>query len=390
MANNIKISDKQYIASTYGRFDLEIVKGCGSLVYDEKGKEYIDMATGIAVNTFGYSDKEWVQAVTNQLNKFQHTSNLYFSEPCVRLAELLAARTGCKKTFFSNSGAEANECAIKTARKWALENKGEGYYNIITLKNSFHGRTVTTLAATGQDVFHTTFNPFTEGFLYAEANRLDTVEALIKENKCGAVMMELVQGEGGVLALDKEFVDGVAALCREQNMLLIIDEVQTGNGRSGCLYAFQHYGICPDIVTTAKGLGGGLPIGATMFFERTENTLSAGTHGSTFGGNPVACAGAINILERIDDGMLAGVRERSQLIIDELTGAEGIKSVSGLGLMLGIETERDASEVIKYCMENGVLPIKAKSKVRLLPALNIPMEQLKKAISIIKKAAKGE
>lgn len=390
MKNNIKPLDKEYIASTYGRFDLEIVKGEGSLVYDETGKEYIDMATGIAVNTFGFCDREWVEAVTCQLTKFQHTSNLYFSEPCVRLAELLAKRTGCKRTFFSNSGAEANECAIKTARKWALENKGEGYYNIITLKNSFHGRTLTTLSATGQDVFHTTFNPFTEGFFYAEANKLDTVEALIKENKCCAVMMELVQGEGGVLALDKEFVDGVAALCRENNMLLIIDEVQTGNGRTGSLYAFLHYGISPDIVTTAKGLGGGLPIGATMFFEKTEGTLTAGTHGSTFGGNPVSCAGAVNIIERIDGNVLAGVRERSEYIINELTGADGIKSVSGLGLMLGIETEKDASEVIKYCMERGVLPIKAKNKVRLLPALNIPMEQLKKAISVIKEAAKGE
>lgn len=390
MKNNIKPSDKEYVASTYGRFDLEIVSGKGSYVYDEKGKEYIDMATGIAVNTFGLCDEEWINAVNEQLTRFQHVSNLYYSEPCVRLAELLAKRTGCKKTFFSNSGAEANECAIKTARKWALENKGEGYYNIITLKNSFHGRTVTTLAATGQDVFHTTFNPFTEGFLYAEANRLDTVEALVKEYKCGAVMMELVQGEGGVLALDKDFVDGVFALCKENNMLLVIDEVQTGNGRTGSLYAFQQYGICPDIVTTAKGLGGGLPIGATMFFERTENTLTAGTHGSTFGGNPVSCAGAVNIIERIDDAVLNGVKERSEYIVNELTGADGIKSVSGLGLMLGIETERDAGEIIKECMDRGVLPIKAKNKVRLLPALNIPMDTLKKAISVIKAVAKGE
>ena len=390
MKNNIKPSDKEYVASTYGRFDLEIVSGKGSYVYDEKGKEYIDMATGIAVNTFGLCDEEWINAVNEQLTRFQHVSNLYYSEPCVRLAELLAKRTGCKKTFFSNSGAEANECAIKTARKWALENKGEGYYNIVTLKNSFHGRTVTTLAATGPDVFHTTFNPFTEGFLYAEANRLDTVEALVKEYKCGAVMMELVQGEGGVLALDKDFVDGVFALCKENNMLLVIDEVQTGNGRTGSLYAFQQYGICPDIVTTAKGLGGGLPIGATMFFERTENTLTAGTHGSTFGGNPVSCAGAVNIIERIDDAVLKGVKERSEYIVNELTGADGIKSVSGLGLMLGIETERDAGEIIKECMDRGVLPIKAKNKVRLLPALNIPMDTLKKAISVIKAVAKGE
>lgn len=384
-----KIADKEYIASTYGRFDLEIVKGEGSYVYDEKGKEYIDLNTGIAVNTFGYCDKEWVKAVTEQLCAFQHTSNLYYSQPCVKLAELLAKRTGCKKTFFSNSGAEANECAIKVARKWALDNKGEGYHNIITLKNSFHGRTVTTLSATGQDSFHTIFNPFTEGFLYAEANNLDSVKALM-DNNCCAIMMELCQGEGGVLPLTKEFVNGVMAIAKENNLLVIIDEVQTGNGRSGSLYAFMEYGITPDIVSTAKGLGGGLPIGATMMFEKTAEVLTAGTHGSTFGGNPVACAGAINIIERIDDDLLKEVKAKSEFIINELTGAEGIKSVSGIGLMLGIETERDASEVVKSCMEKGVLPIKAKNKVRLLPALNIPMDALKNAIEVIKAAAKGE
>ena len=384
-----KITDKEYVASTYGRFDLEIVKGDGSYVYDEKGNEYIDLNTGIAVNTFGYCDKEWVNAVNKQLSKFQHTSNLYYSEPCVKLAELLAKRTGCKKTFFSNSGAEANECAIKVARKWALDNKGEGYYNIITLKNSFHGRTITTLAATGQDSFHTIFNPFTEGFLYAEANNLDSVKGLI-DNNCCAIMMELCQGEGGVLPLTKEFVDGVMALAKENNLLVIVDEVQTGNGRSGSLYAFMEYGISPDIVSTAKGLGGGLPIGATMMFEKTADVLTAGTHGSTFGGNPVACAGGVNIIERIDDDLLKEVKAKSEFIINELTGAEGIKSVSGIGLMLGIETERDASEVVKSCMAKGVLPIKAKNKVRLLPALNIPMDALKNAIEVIKAAAKGE
>ena len=226
--------------------------------------------------------------------------------------------------------------------------------------------------------------------MYGEANNLDSIKSLLAENKCCAVMMELVQGEGGVMALDKSFVDGVVKLCKEYNTLVVIDEVQTGNGRSGSLYAFQHYGIEPDIVTTAKGLGGGLPIGATMFFDKTENTLTAGTHGSTFGGNPIACAGALSILKRIDDTLLSGVKERSEYIIKELTGADGIKSVSGLGLMIGIETEKDASSVIKYCMENGVLPIKAKSKVRLLPALNIPMELLEKAVKVIKDAAKGE
>ena len=390
MRTDIKSADKKYVSGTYARFDLEIVSGKGSYVYDASGKEYIDMSTGIAVNTFGYCDEEWVGAVTDQLTKFQHTSNLYYSSPCVQLAELLSERTGCRKVFFSNSGAEANECAIKTARKWALDNKGEGYHNIITLKNSFHGRTISTLAATGQDVFHTTFGPFTDGFLYAEANNLDSVRALVSENGCAAIMMELVQGEGGVMALDPDFVTGAMEIAKENNMLVIIDEVQTGNGRCGSLYAFQHYGISPDIVSTAKGLAGGLPIGATMFFDKTENTLTAGTHGSTFGGNPVSCAAALNILSRIDDAMLDEVRAKSEYIIGELTGAEGIISVSGLGLMLGIETKLDASAVISRCMELGVLPIKAKNKVRLLPALNIPMDALKRAISVIKTAAKGE
>ena len=388
--SNTKQIDKQYVANTYARFDIEIVSGKGSRVVDSDGKEYIDLGTGIAVNTFGVCDKEWCEAVTEQLGKFQHTSNLYYSEPCARLAEMLCSRTGAKKVFFGNSGAEANECAIKVARKWAQDSFGEGDYAIITLKNSFHGRTITTLAATGQDVFHTDFNPFPAGFVYATANDLSSVEKCFAENKVCAVLMELVQGEGGVLPLDKDFVKGVEALCRKNNALLMIDEVQTGNGRTGELYAFQGYGISPDVVSTAKGLGGGLPIGATMLFERVENTLTAGSHGSTFGGNPIAAAGAVSIIERIDEEVLAGVRARSEYIVSELSGAEGIKSVSGLGLMLGIELERDVNEVLKDCFAMGVLPIKAKNKLRLLPALNIPMELLERAVAVIKAAAKGE
>ena len=386
----IREKDNTFVASTYGRFPVELVEGKGALMKDSEGKEYIDLSSGIAVNTFGYCDKQWCDAVAEQLGMFQHTSNLYYSQPCVRLAKLLAERTGCKRTFFSNSGAEANECAIKVARKWARDKKGEGYYNIITLKNSFHGRTITTLAATGQDSFHTIFNPFTEGFLYAEANNIESVKNLVKENSCCAIMMELCQGEGGVLPLDKSFVDGVMSVANENELLVIIDEVQTGNGRSGSLYAFEQYGITPDIVSTAKGLGGGLPIGATMMFEKTADVLTPGAHGSTFGGNPVSCAAAINVIERIDEVLLEEVRAKSEFIIKELTAAEGIKSVSGIGLMLGIETERDASDVVKSCMEKGVLPIKAKNKVRLLPALNIPMNALKKAVDVIKAAAKGE
>jgi acetylornithine/N-succinyldiaminopimelate aminotransferase len=306
------------------------------------------------------------------------------------LAELLCLRTGAKKVFFGNSGAEANECAIKVARKWAQDTYGKGDYTIITLKNSFHGRTVTTLAATGQDVFHKDFNPFPQGFAYATANDLESVEGCFAEGKIAAVMMELVQGEGGVLALDKEFVLGVERLCREKGALLMIDEVQTGNGRCGELYAYQGYGISPDVVSTAKGLGGGLPIGATMLFERVENTLTAGSHGSTFGGNPIAAAGAVSVIERIDEELLLGVREKSAYIFSELSGAEGIVSVSGLGLMIGVETQKEVNEVLKACFEMGVLPIKAKNKLRLLPALNIPMSALKRAIAVIKAAAKGE
>lgn len=385
---SFKNIDKEYVANTYGRFDLEIVSGKGSLVYDINGKEYIDLSTGIAVNTFGVADDEWINAVTNQLGKVQHTSNLYYSEPCAVLAKMLCEGTGAKKVFFSNSGAEANECAIKTARLWASENKGKEYFNIITLKNSFHGRTITTLSATGQDVFHKDFNPLTEGFLYAEANNIQSVKELVANNKCCAIMMELVQGEGGVMALDKDFVDDVCALAKENNILVVIDEVQTGNGRSGELYAFQAYGITPDIISTAKGLAGGLPLGATMFFDKTEFTLKAGLHGSTFGGNPIASAGAINILSRLNREMLDSVKAKSKYIFDELTGSEGIKSVSGLGLMIGIETEGDVSVILNKCMENGILPIKAKNKLRLLPALNIPDDLLKKAIDIIKTVCK--
>ncbi len=381
---NSKAKDNNYIAHTYGRFDVEIVSGSGSLVYDENGKEYIDLGTGIAVNTFGICDPVWKLAVEAQLGKFQHTSNLYYSSPCADLAELLCERTGAKKVFFGNSGAEANECAIKVARKWAQDTHGAGDYSIITLKNSFHGRTIATLKATGQDVFHTDFGPFPDGFLYADANDINSVKKLLDTNKCAAVMVELVQGEGGVLPLDKEFVHALADLAAERNILLMIDEVQTGNGRTGSLYAYMQYGITPDVVTTAKGLGGGLPIGAALLFDKVENTLSAGSHGSTFGGNPIACAGAVSIIERIDDECLEGVKKRSDYIFTELQGAKGVISISGLGLMIGVETERDVSEVIAECMKRGVLPIKAKNKLRLLPALNIPMDTLKKAIEIIK------
>ena len=382
--NNIKEKDQKYVANTYARFPLALVRGEGSLVYDDGGKEYIDLGTGIAVNTFGFSDKEWIAAVTEQLGTIQHTSNLYYSEPCARLAEMLCERTGMKKVFFSNSGAEANECAIKAARKYGCDKKGEDYYTIITLKNSFHGRTLTTLAATGQDTFHKDFTPLTEGFVYAEANNIEAIKSLAAENKVCAVMFEIVQGEGGVNPLDPEYVKALAEFATENDILLIADEVQIGNGRSGALYGYMNYGITPDIVSTAKGLAGGLPIGATLLGEKVRDVYVPGLHGSTFGGNPVSCAAAINVISRVDDELLSSVREKSKYIFETLNGAPGVESVSGLGLMIGVKTTRPAGDVINECMERGVLVIKAKDKVRMLPALNIPMDQLKIAINTFK------
>ena len=382
---SITENDKKYVANTYARFPVELVSGKGAILKDSNGKEYIDLGSGIAVNIFGVADDEWQKAVTHQLSVLPHTSNLYYSEPCSDLAELLCERTGMKKVFFSNSGAEANECAIKVARKYAFDKYGdESHSTIITLKNSFHGRTIATLKATGQDVFHTDFGPFPEGFVYAEANNFDDLKKFVDTDKCIAVMMELVQGEGGVCKLDENFVKSVAKLVKEKDMLLIIDEVQTGNGRTGELYAYMHYGIQPDIVTTAKGLGGGLPIGATMLGENVENVLTYGSHGSTFGGNPVSCAGACNIIKRIDGKLLNEVKEKSAYIFSELEGAKGVKSVSGLGLMIGVETEKPAKEVANACIEKGVLVLTAKTKVRLLPSLNIDWDDLKKAIRILK------
>lgn len=355
-------------------------------MYDENGKEYIDLGTGIAVNSFGIADEEWKNAVTAQLGRIQHTSNLYYSEPCALLAQELCHRSGMKKVFFSNSGAEANECAIKAGRKYGELKKGKEYSTIITLKNSFHGRTITTLSATGQDVFHEHFTPMTDGFVFATPNDIQDAERLVKEHKCSAIFIELVQGEGGVTALDKGYVKALEELARKEDLLLMVDEVQTGNGRTGTLYAYMDYGITPDVVTTAKGLGGGLPIGATMLGARAENLFTAGLNGSTFGGNPVCASGALSIIERIDENLLAEVRKKSEYIFTELTGAKGVKSVSGKGLMIGVECEKDANEVIATCREQGVLVIKAKNKVRLLPALNIPWELLQKAIKTIKEA----
>lgn len=383
--SQLKEIDQKYVANTYARFPVEIVSGKGSTMVDDTGKTYIDMGTGIGVTAFGIADDEWVQAVQAQLGLVQHTSNLYYTEPCAKLAQMLCERTGMHKVFFGNSGAEANECAIKVARKYAADKKGAEYNVIVTLWNSFHGRTLTTLAATGQEHYHELFQPLTPGFVHAEANNLADLERVLKENKVAGILMECIQGEGGVLTLDKEFVQGAAKLAAEQDVLLMIDEVQTGNGRSGKLYAYMNYGINPDVVTTAKGLGGGLPLGACLLGEKCESVLGFGDHGSTFGGNPVCCAGAVNVLSRIDDNLLAQVNGKSKFVFESLKNAPGVESVSGMGLMIGVKpANKPAAQVVKACMEKGILCLTAKDKVRLLPALNIPMEDLTKAVEVLK------
>ena len=379
--------DNEFVAGTYKRFPVEIVSGKGSKVVDVNGKEYIDMGSGIGVTAFGIADDTWQAAVMAQLAKVQHMSNLYYTEPCAKLAKLLCEKTGMKKVFFANSGAEANEGAIKVARKYAAEKHGPDHYTIITLNNSFHGRTLTTLAATGQDHFHKLFQPLTPGFVSTPANDFEALKELALQTRAAGILMECIQGEGGVLPLTAEFVKAVADLCREQDIVLMIDEVQTGNGRTGTLYAYQQFGIMPDVVSTAKGLGGGLPIGAVLMGEKVQSVLGYGDHGSTYGGNPVCCAGALSIIERLDDDFLARVRRLSGYVFASLYGAKGVESVSGLGLMVGIKTTAPAADVVKECINRGVLCLTAKDKVRLLPALNIPMEDLEYAMETIKAVA---
>ena len=386
---NITAIDQEYVARTYGRFPVELVSGKGSVLTGSDGKEYIDLGSGIGVTCFGFQDEAWTNAVTKQLMQVQHTSNLYYTEPCALLAKALCEKTGMKKVFFGNSGAEANECAIKVPRKYSAEKKGEDCYTILTLVNSFHGRTLTTLAATGQDHFHKLFQPLTPGFIHVPANDIDALKAAVENGKIAGIMLECVQGEGGVLPLTKEFIQAAEALAKANDIPLIIDEVQTGNGRTGTLYAYMQFGIQPDIVSTAKGLGGGLPIGACLMGEKVQNVLGAGDHGSTYGGNPVCCAGALSIIQRLSDSFLAEVRKKSEYVFTALQGAEGVESVSGMGLMIGIKTAKPAKEVVTACMEQGVLCLTAKDKVRLLPALNIPMEILQKAINILKENCKA-
>ena len=377
--------DKRYIASTYARFPVRLVRGEGRTVYDAEGKAYLDLASGIGVNIFGYGDEEWTAAVTAQLDTLQHASNLYYTEPCVSLAEALCERSGMEKVFFCNSGAEANECAIKAARKWGEEHKSPEHFNIVTLKGGFHGRTLAALAATGQEEYHKDFLPLTPGFLTADPEDAEGLERVVTEHKCAAVMLETVQGEGGVVPLSEEFLRAAADIAKRHDLLLIIDEVQTGMGRTGAFYSYMRFGLQPDIVTSAKGLGGGLPIGAVLFGARTADVLTPGTHGSTFGGNPVVTAGALNIVKRLTPEFLAEVSRKGERLASALTGAKGIRAVTGRGLMLGVLTEKPAGDVIAALRDEGVLVIKAKDKVRLLPPLNITDDEIDFAVRAIKK-----
>lgn len=373
--------ENTYMAETFSRFPVAIERGEGATLFDTEGKRYVDFGSGIAVNIFGANDEKWKAAVIDQLSRIQHVSNYYYSEPQLDLAELLCFRTGAKRVFFANSGAEANECALKAARKYSFEKYGEGRKKIISLNGSFHGRTLFTLTATGQQAFHRFFGPFVPEVVSVDAN-MQAVEKE-SENAC-AVIIECVQGESGVQAIDQGFVRALRAFCDEHDILLICDEVQSGNGRTGKFCAYEHYGITPDIVTTAKGLGGGLPIGACLFFEKTEHTLKPGDHGSTFGGNPVCCAGAVSIVSRLTEDFLLEVQGKAEYLRAKLMGFDGVKRVTGLGLMIGLEVEKPAKEIAQNCLKRGLLVLTAHEKVRIVPPLNITKTEMDEGLTILR------
>ena len=378
--------DREYLAETYARFPVSLVGGSNATLLGADGTQYIDFGAGIATNVFGVGDEGWKRAVIDQLNKIQHVSNYYYAEPQVRLARLLCEKTGAKRVFFSNSGGEANECALKAARKYSFEKYGEGRARIVSLKGSFHGRTLFTLTATGQEEFHRYFGPFVPGVSYAEAT-LSSVKAACGRDAC-AVIIEPVQGEGGVRALDAAFVQALAAFCKERDILLVCDEVQSGNGRTGTLYAYEQYGISPDIVTTAKGLAGGLPIGACLFFEKTEHTLKAGDHGSTFGGNPVSCAAGCYVMERLDRDFLLEVKGKAAYLRAKLGGMEGVEEVTGLGMMIGLSTRFPPKQVAAECLRRGLLVLTAHDKVRLLPPLTVSKTEMDEGLTILSEVLK--
>lgn len=382
----IKKLDKEKIVSTYSRYDMVADHGKGALCVSADGKELIDFTAGIGVNSLGFCDDGWIAAVTAQLKKLQHISNLFYSQPQTEVADILTERTGMAKVFFGNSGAEANEAAIKTARKYGTTEKGQNVNKIITLENSFHGRTMATITATGQENYHKFFTPFLEGFKYCKANDSAMLEELAGDDTC-AVMMEMIQGEGGVLNLDEEFVKTAEKICKQRDILFIADEVQTGIGRTGKLFAYEHFGVKPDIVTFAKGIGGGLPIGGALFSDKCCDVLEPGNHGTTYGGNPVACAGAVEVLKRVDNDFLKEVINKGEYIREKILDIPQVKNISGMGLMLGVSIDgKPAAEVVKTALEEGLMILTAKDKVRLLPPLNITYEEIDRGVEILKKA----
>ena len=385
-SNEIKQLDSDYIAQTYGRFNLALSHGKGCQVWDFEGNEYLDFTSGIGVNSLGWADEDWLKAVVHQASSLAHTSNLFFTEPSSRLAKKLSEASDLKRVFFANSGAEANEGAIKTARKYSHDKYGKDRATVLTLVNSFHGRTISTLSATGQEVFHQHFFPFTKGFDHTPANELRALETRLGQKDVCAIILEVVQGEGGVCSLDHEYLQSVQALCHQYDVLLIIDEVQTGIGRTGTMFAYQQFGLTPDIITLAKGLGGGLPIGAFVLGEKVQDTLGKSDHGSTFGANPVSCAGANAVLAKIDDAFLAEIKRKGEKLQKALAALPKVKSVSGLGLMIGVEFEEGtkAADIVAKCIEKGVLFLTAKTKLRLLPPLIINDEQIEKGIALLK------
>ena len=381
---NIKVQADNALMPTYAHFPVSIESGNGATFIDSEGKEVIDFGSGIGVNSLGYNNEGWVKAVTEQLTKVQHTSNLYYNSTVSEFADMLTKKTGFDKVFLCNSGAEANECAIKLARKYSYDKYGENRYNIITLVNSFHGRTMATITATGQEHYHKFFDPFVQGFKYAESGNTEQFLEMADDTVC-AIILEIVQGEGGVVPTDFDYLKTVEKVCKEKDILLIIDEVQTGIGRTGKLFAYEHAGISPDVVTSAKGIGNGLPIGACLCTEKCANVLTAGTHGTTFGGNPVACAGAKYILGTMTDEFLSEITEKGEYIREKLLTMNEVESVSGLGMMIGIELKtKNASEIAKKCSENGLLILTAKNKLRMLPPLVITKEEIDKGMEILK------
>ena len=383
---DIQALDSRYVAHTYARAPVTFVRGEGCRLYDEAGKAYIDMGSGIAVNALGYGDEGWVAAVSAQAGQLAHASNLYHTAPQALLAQRLCERTGLKRVFFGNSGAEANECAIKAARRYSALKHGENVRPVIlTLENSFHGRTLATLAATGQDAFHHDFGPFPEGFRHVPANDADALKAALDVGDVCALLIETIQGEGGVNCLTEEYIRAAREMTEARDILLMVDEVQTGNGRTGKLYSYQHFGILPDVVSTAKGLAGGLPMGACLLSEKAADVLTPGTHGSTFGGNPVCAAAALYVQDRLTDELMAEVAQKGEWVRAELTQLPGV-TASGRGLMLGVESGKPASALVSDLLARGVVTLTAKTRLRLLPPLTIPWPDLKQAVSIIKEA----